>query len=70
MKRLHIYIIFFILGFGKTYYAASRADFTATKGLPGTLPELPALQPGPAQVPFPEGLHGLPDRKLPNHDIL
>lgn len=70
MKRLHIYKIFFTLGFAKTSCAASGSDFTATRGLPGTFPELPALQPGPAQVPFPEDLRGVSDRKLPNHDIL
>ena len=70
MERLHIYKIFFVLGLAETYRAASGADFTAPQGLPSMFPKLPALQPEPAQVPFPEDLHSVSDRKLPNHDIL
>lgn len=69
-KRLHTYNMVFILGLAETYCAASGSDFTAPQGLPSTFPELPALQPEPAQVPFPEDLHGVSDRKLPHHGIL
>lgn len=68
-KRLHIYILFFIVGLAETC-AASGSDFTVTQRLSSTFPELPAFHPEPAQVPFPEDLHGVSDRKLPNHDIL
>lgn len=60
---------FFIVGLAETC-AASGSDFTVTQRLPSTFPELPAFHPEPAQVPFPEDLHGVSDRKLPNHDIL